>query len=142
MTDLTITLTSGSTVITLPGDLQWVDEMTPWKVVQVYENTLTGALLVSESGKLAGRPITLQSGADFGWVQRSVVLALQDLAAVANGPVMTLSLPDYPIGSGTRDFSVRFRHDAGAIESAQIKHKTPPAPDDYYSLVLRFLQVA
>ena len=142
MTDLTITLMSGSTVITLPGDLQWVDEMTPWKVVQVYENTLTGALLVSESGKLAGRPITLQSGADFGWVQRSVVLALQDLAAVANGPVMTLSLPDYPIGSGTRDFSVRFRRDTGAIESAQLKHRIPPAPDDWYSLVLRLMQVS
>ena len=31
MTDLlTITLTSGATVVTLPGDLQWVDEMTAW----------------------------------------------------------------------------------------------------------------
>ena len=142
MTDLTITLTSGSTVITLTGDLQWSDEMTPWKVAQVYEHTLTGALLVSESGKLAGRPITLQSGADFGWVPRSTILQLQDLAAVANGPVMTLSLPDYPIGSGTRDFSVRFRRDTGAIESAQLKHRIPPAPTDWCSLVLRLMQVS
>ncbi len=142
MTDLTITLTSGATVVTLPGDLQWVDEMTPWKVAQVYETTLTGALLITESARLAGRPITLQSGADFGWVQRSVIEQLQALIDVPNGPVMTLALPDYPVGSGTRDFSVRFRRDTGAIESAQLKHKTPPAPTDYYSLVLRLMQVS
>lgn len=142
MTDLTITLTSGATTVTLPGDLQWVDEMTPWKVAQVYEHTLTGALMISESARLAGRPITLQSGADYGWVQRSAIEQLQALVEVANGPVMTLAIPDYPVGSGNRTFSVRFRRDTGALESAQLKHRTPPAPTDWYSIVLRLMQVS
>ncbi len=135
-----ITLTSGLTVVLLPEDLQWLDEFVAWKVAQVLEHSLTGALIVHESGKLAGRPITLQSGADFAWVERSVVEELQALEAVANGPNMTLSIPGYP--SGEREFTVRFRRDSGAIEAAQLKHKTPPAPTDYYSLVLRLMEVA
>ena len=136
---MSLTLTSGATVITLPEDLQWVDEFTPWKVAQVLEHSLTGALIVHESAKLVGRPITLQSGPNFAWVARSVVDQLRALEDVANGVNMTLVIPDYP--SGTRSFTVRFRRDSGAIEAAQIKFKSPPAPTDYYSLVLRLIQV-
>lgn len=137
---MAITLTSGATVVTLPADLQWVDEFQTWKVQQIVETSLSGALIVHESARLAGRPITLSSGSGFAWVRRSVVDVLRGLEATANGPHMTLSLPDYP--SGARTFTVRFRRDAQAIEAAPIKFKAPPAPDDYYSLVLRLMEVA
>lgn len=137
---MAITLTSGGTTITLPEDLQWVDEYQPWAVSQVQEFSLTGALIIHESARLAGRPITLQSGSDFGWITRAVADQLRTLSETAPGPLMTLSLPAYP--SGTRTFSVRFRRDQPCIEAAPIKHKTPPAPTDYYSLVLRLMVVA
>lgn len=137
---MAITLTSGATTVTLPEDLQWVDEFQPWAVSQVQEFSLTGALIIHESARLAGRPITLQSGSDFAWVTRATVDALRALSEVAPGPLMTLSLPAYP--SGARTFSVRFRRDQPCIEAAPIKHKTPPAPTDYYSLVLRLMVVA
>lgn len=134
------TLTRGATTINLPEDIQWVDEFLPWKVQQVTEYSLTGALIVHESAKLAGRPITLQSGSDFAWVTRETVDALRALEEVAGAANMTLSIPTYP--TGTRDFTVRFRRDQAPIEAAQLKHRTPPAPTDYYSLVLRLMQVA
>jgi len=136
---MSLTLTSGATVITLPEDLQWVDEFAPWKVAQVLEHSLTGALIVHESAKLVGRPITLQSGSNSGWAARSVVEQLQALEATANGVNMTLSVPTHE--AANRTFTVRFRRDAGAIEAAQIKLILPPAPTDYYSLVLRLIQV-
>ena len=135
-----LTLTSGATVISLPEDLVWVDEFRPWKVSQVFQHSLSGALIVQESAKLAGRPITLQSGSDYGWASRAVVEALQALELVANGPVMTLSVPAHE--SANRTFSVRFRRDAAAIEAAQIKPILPPAPTDWYSLILRLMQVS
>jgi hypothetical protein len=135
-----LTLTSGATVITLPEDLQWVDEFAPWKVAQVFEHSLSGALIVQESAKLAGRPITLQSGSNYAWATRETVEALQALEAVANGPNMTLSVPTHE--AANRTFTVRFRRDTGAIEAAQIKLILPPAPTDWYSLTLRLMQVA
>jgi hypothetical protein len=127
-------------VITLPEDLQWVDEFAPWKVAQVFEHSLSGALIVQESAKLAGRPITLQSGGDFGMASRAVVEALQTLEAVANGPTMTLTVPAYE--AADRTFAVRFRRDTPAIEAAPLKVILPQAPTDWYSLTLRLLQVS
>lgn len=137
-----LTLTSGATVITLPEDLHWVDELTPWKVSQVIEYSLTGAMIIQESAKLAGRPITLQSGtaggSAYGWATREQVEALQALEATAGG-VMTLSVPTHE--AANRTYTVRFRRDTAAIEAAQIKIVLPPAPTDWYSLVLRLIQV-
>jgi len=137
---MALTLTSGATVITLPEDIQWVDEFGSWKVQQISETSLTGALIVHESAKLAGRPLTFQSGSDFAWAPLSTVNALRALEDVAGGPNMALSVPGYP--SGQRAFTVRFRRDPVAIEAAPIKHQTPPAPADWYSLVLRLMEVA
>lgn len=135
-----LTLTSGATVITLPEDLAWVDEFAPWKVAQVFEHSLSGALIVHESAKLAGRPITLQSGSNYGMATRAVVEALQALEAVANGPSMTLSVPTHE--AANRTFTVTWRRDTGAIEAVQLKTILPPAPTDWYSLTLRLMQVA
>lgn len=138
-----LTLTSGATVITLPEDLHWVDELTPWKVSQVIEYSLTGAMIIQESAKLAGRPITLQSGtaggSAYGWATREQVEALQALEATAGGANMTLSVPTHE--AANRTYTVRFRRDTAAIEAAQIKIVLPPAPTDWYSLVLRLIVV-
>lgn len=136
---MALTLTSGSTVITLPEDLQWVDEFAPWRVAQVVEYSLGGVMIVHESARLTGRPITLQGGGNYGWATRETVEALQALEAVANGPAMTLSVPAHE--AANRTFTVRWRRDAGAIDATQIKVVLPPAPTDWYSLTLRLMVV-
>lgn len=133
-------LTAGAAVVELQEDMQWVDEYEPWKVAQTIEKSLSGALIIHESAQLAGRPITLASGPDSGWVQRSVLETLRTLEATANAANMTLQVPAYP--SGYRNFTVRFRRDTPAISAAPVKAKLPPAPTDYYTLTLRLLEVA
>ena len=48
--------------ITLPGDLEWIDEFSWSPVGQQVDVTLGGSLIVEESAQLAGRPITLRTG--------------------------------------------------------------------------------
>lgn len=45
--------------IELPADLQWTDEFTAWRIGQQVRTSLSGALIVQESARQAGRPITL-----------------------------------------------------------------------------------
>lgn len=137
---MAITLTSGATVIELPEDLEWVDELTSWAVAQSEEYSLTGALIIQRSKRLAGRPITLQSGGNFGWATRETIEALKALDELAESTPMTLEMSIYP--TGTQTFSVQFRRgESPAIESAQRKHRLPPTPDEYCSLVLRLIEV-
>lgn len=117
-----------------------MDEYEPYKVAQTIETSLSGALIIHESAQLTGRPITLASGPDSGWVQRSVLETLRTLEATANAANMTLQVPSYP--TGYRTFTVRFRRDTPAIQAAPVKLKLPPAPTDYYTLTLRLLEVA
>jgi hypothetical protein len=66
--------------ITLPPDLQWVDEFSGHGVGQVISPTLTGALLVEETQQTKGRPITLASNGA-AWMARSAVEAMATLVA-------------------------------------------------------------
>lgn len=126
--------------VTLPGDMQWVDEFTWLPTAQQVEVACSGALIVEESVQLAGRPITLQARMEgntgFALVERSVLSALRALAAVGRTAPLTLVLEDL------RSFSVMFRHSDGlAVEAVPIKHIVPPADADLYSLTVRLMQV-
>ena len=71
----------------LPDDLHWQDE--PWSpVVQRVEWSLTGALIVEEATKLAGRPMTLagysNGGEQGGTITLSTATALLAWSAVPN----------------------------------------------------------
>jgi hypothetical protein len=66
--------------ITLPDDLQWIDEFTGHGVGQIITPTLTGALLVEEAQQTKGRQITLESNGA-AWTTRSTVEALATLVA-------------------------------------------------------------
>lgn len=79
MSDPVITLGG----IELPGDLSWPDRYT-WNAVAVSsEYSLTGALIIQSSTKLAGRPITLEGADNRAWATRDQVTAIQALQAVA-----------------------------------------------------------
>ncbi|HEY4531533.1 MAG TPA: hypothetical protein VIG97_14620 [Luteimonas sp.] len=130
--------------ITLPEDLEWTDEFTAWKVGQVARTSLTGALIVHESVRQAGRPITLASQQQGSrWVaplRLDTLRALQaSEEAVAAGPFQ-LVMPAH--NAGTRTFSCIWRREGGAaIEARPIRFITPYVDGDWFAVTLRLLQV-
>lgn len=83
--------------ITLPATLVWEDEFTWTPVSLSTEYALTGALIVQESTKLAGRPITLtgksDSNAHTGGISLTNLRTLQ-AALIVTGASWTLTLHD------------------------------------------------
>lgn len=114
--------------VTLPGDLRWADEFAWAPVVQSSEYSLTGALIVQEAVKLAGRPITLEATQDGLWVTRATVLAVQALAETP-GWSGTLTLHD------GRTFTVGFRDDR--ISAEPVRHIAPLESGDAYTLTIK-----
>ena len=78
--------------LTLPQGLRFSDEFTWSPLTQATEYSLTGALIVQQAEKQAGRPITLEGGKDFAWLTRTEVAALK--ALLDAGEEMTLTLHD------------------------------------------------
>lgn len=120
--------------VSLPADLQWVDEFT-WTPVEMNRTyTLTGALVVEQATRQAGRPITLVGGQDRGWVARSVVEALYALAQ-APSEGLALELAD------GREFTVVFRHDETPLDAQPVTGCFPPLAADPYAVTLRLAAV-
>lgn len=132
---MSITLQDSSTTIALNPDLAWVDEYNWHPVAQSVERTLTGALIVSSATRDKGRPITLQAiDENSGWLTKETLDALRNWAAVP-GKTLTLTL-----GGTAR--TVVFRHDEGsAIEASPVVFYNDPTSDDWFRVVLRFLEV-
>lgn len=78
--------------IILPQGLRWSDEFDWTPLTQATDYSLTGALIVEQAEKQAGRPITLTGGKDFTWLTRAEVTSLKDL--LDGGEEMTLTLHD------------------------------------------------
>ena len=124
-------------VIVLPGGLAWSDELDWDPISQGVSYGLTGALIVEESAKQAGRPITLIGQSDGGrhtaWITRTALLALKAALEVA-GATFTLTLHD------NRTFTVMARHgDNGAVEATPLPRTgaflpADPDGDDWYVL--------
>lgn len=120
--------------ISLPPDLWWSDETDWTPVAQNAGFSLDGALVVEESLKRAGRPITLRGHSQRAWVPRETVLALQSMAAEP-GRQMRLWIHD-------QQFIVIFRHINGeAFHAESLRKLSPPLAADSYSLTLHFLVV-
>lgn len=114
--------------ITLPDGLIWEDEFTWSPVAQSTEYSLTGALIVQEATKLAGRPITLvgQSSGNQSaacWISRANLLVLQ-AALHVTGATLTLTLHD------ARTFTVGPRENPIEAEARPIVGSFLPANPD------------
>jgi hypothetical protein len=114
--------------ISLPDGLIWEDEFTWSPVAQSTDYGLTGALIVQEAVKLAGRPMTLvgqsegrQSAAC--WISRANLLTLQT-ALHAAGATFTLTLHD------ARTFTVTPRQDPLEAEARPVVGPFLPADPD------------
>ncbi|MCP5197545.1 MAG: hypothetical protein H6974_12310 [Gammaproteobacteria bacterium] len=111
--------------LTLPDGLIWVDEFAWSPVVQKTDYSLSGALILQEATRLAGRPITLigqssghQSAAC--WITRADLLTLQ-AALQTVGAEFTLTLHD------ARTFTVAPRQDPLEAEARPVVGSFLPA---------------
>ncbi|HHO2168289.1 TPA: hypothetical protein ACVBCY_001814 [Aeromonas hydrophila] len=111
----------------LPDDLIWRDEFEWAPVEQVVTPTLSGALLVEETAKPEGRPITL-----VGHCPRATVLALKVLEAQV-AQLLTLTLLD---GLQREVFWRR----PGVVATPLIEMADPEAGEPY-ALTLNFTEV-
>jgi hypothetical protein len=117
--------------ITLPGDLEWVDEI-QGNELRAEDQALNGGLIIQRSRRLAGRPMTLQTPDQRVWVQRADVLSL---LALADNPATESFIVTHP---DSREFTCRFRYRDGLpVDGAPILFRSPPIPGDPYTLVLR-----
>lgn len=132
---MAITLTKDTTTLTLPDALDWVDELSWSPVQQTKTYTTTGALLIEEATRQAGRPITLQGSADSTWCTREMVLTLRTWAA-SPGAVMTLVLRGV-----TR--SVTFDHEGGALQGLPLIFYADGSVDsaDFYIPTIKLLEL-
>lgn len=128
------TLTYGVTTLTLPEDLLWVDEFAWRRVEQRRSFSITGAQILESAAAQAGRPISLEGGDDYGWIDRDDLLTL-DAWRQLPGQVFGL------VVRGEASRNVVFNHEAGAIEAVPVVDYSDVDPGDHYRLKLRFLQV-
>lgn len=78
--------------VTLPQGLRWTDEFAWSDLAQSTTYTLTGSLVVEQTTRQAGRPITLVGGKYWAWLTRVQLGTLKDL--LDTGAPMTLTLHD------------------------------------------------
>lgn len=90
-------------IVTLPQGLRWTDEFAWSDLAQSTTYTLTGSLVVEQTTRLAGRPITLIGSKDFAWITRTNLETLKILLDAGEQMILTLHdnrtftvLPDGP----------------------------------------------
>ena len=121
--------------VALPRGLEWIDEF-PWTgVAQNVGMAVDGTLLVERGRYLAGRPITLRGGDDFGWIRKATLDAVHALAAT--GEPLRLVLED------GREFDVLFAHGSDPITARPlIPGRGNPGPDDWYVPAFKLITMA
>lgn len=120
--------------IQLPAGLIWSDEHSSASVAQTVRRALNGSPVVYYAGLTAGRPITLESGEDTGWLTYEQVQAIAPLAA-SPGAV-------FPLTIRGQTFQVMFRHqDAPAFDARPIFPFAAPKPGDYYIAAIKLMTI-
>lgn len=124
--------------IILSDDMTWGDELNWVPIVSQNTYSVTGALIIQQSTKLAGRPITLSArDSDMGWLPRSTVSLLRTAASIPNRK-FTLYL-EYP--SDTRSFIVMFDHSKTPVAASSAKGLSDHESDDEFKVTLQLIEV-
>jgi hypothetical protein len=119
--------------ISLPADVWWSDEFDWSALEQTAEYSITGALIVDQGVRLAGRQITLASADRGGWVPRSTVLALQAQRA-AIGTSYTLTLADGRIYTVIHDA-------ARQMQAAPVRPAYDMTDDTQYRVTIPLIEI-
>lgn len=129
-------------VIALPSGLVWADKQEWSPIDQQTLYSLTGALIVEEAVKLAGRPITLAGQSDgtahTAWITRAQLILLR---AALDVPLaqFTLTLHD-----GATHTVIPRRDGTGPLIAELLpiaKSFAPPNPDDDYLYILKAVRL-
>ncbi len=114
--------------LTLPADPVWTDEFSSsWSpVARSGEYSLTGAYIVQESVRLAGRPITL----DLAWLTRAEVIAVDAMVALTNQTFLLV------IAQGA--FTVMFRDPPYDIKP--LREISDPNSAENYTVTLHLIE--
>lgn len=126
-------------VIHLPYDLYPIDDLDWSDVVSSAVYTLSGAYVVQQSMKKAGKPLTLQSdaGLGLGFVVRETVNQLHKQCALIDA-IFEL---EYVADGGRKSVNVMFDHSQTPIKAVPAKGFNSPNLDDYFAVTLRFVVV-
>lgn len=120
--------------IVLNPNLVWSDRDSWSPVQQTAKRTLGGKMVLNAASLDKGRPITLTSLDDQGWVKWSEVQALKLLADQA-GAVFNLTL-------GSDTFNVVFRHhEPPALEVTPFIQRVVPEVGDYFLVSIKLITV-
>lgn len=129
------TLTYQSTTVTLPDDLYWADEFAWQPVQQTAERTITGALVIQQATRIAGRSITLRPDSEgAAWVSRGV---LEELLGWATIPQCEMTLSYRGISTQV----IWRHHDGEVIEASPVIHYADALSADWYTATLKFMEI-
>lgn len=129
-----MTLDDGTTTITLPDSLEWVDEYEWSGIGQKITPTVGNGVVIEESVITAGRPISLESGVDV-WVDKLTLDSLVSLYNTADKSY-TLTLAD------ARTFTVMFdRSKNGGLVAKPVWRKNVQENEDYFTLSLYLMEI-
>ena len=129
-----------STLETVPLEdgFLWSDEFS-WKVIeQTQAYAMDGSLIIQEGKKKSGRPITLQpADQEMGWVKLRELRTVLEWSKL-QGENFKLQF-EQPHDS--RQFTVKFNHQDGALEATPVKGIPAVSLDDYFNVTLRFTEL-
>jgi hypothetical protein len=119
---------------TLNPNMVWLDRDSWAPVIQTMKRTLGGKIVVNTDSLEKGRPITLSTLEDQGWLtytQRNTVLQM----AAIPGAVYALVI-------GSETFSVMFRHnEPPAVEFKPLIERAVPLAGDYFLGQIKLLEI-
>lgn len=126
-----------SETIQLEDGFFWSDEN--WSVIQQnQEYAISGALIVQEGRKQAGRPITLQpANKTKGWIKLHDLNRLRLWQNLQEQFTLQFQWPH-----DQRSFNVIFNHKDNALESSTIKGTPAVSLDTYFNVTMRFTEVS
>ena len=136
---MTITITNSGSMLELPGDLIWSDELTWSAVAQSTERGIFGTLIIDVMARNGGWPITLVGEGNSAWITRGTLRTLKDWAAV---PGLRLQL-----NVRGEIFTVVFDHgdaeESRAFAMSSVVEYSDKQDGDYYcNLTLRFIEAS
>ena len=126
-----------SETIQLEDGFFWSDEN--WSVIeQNQEFAISGALIIQEGRKQAGRPITLQpANKKKGWIKLRDLNTLRLWQNLQEQFTLQFEWPH-----DQREFNVIWNHKDGALESTPIKNTPAVSLNDFFNVTLRFTEVS
>jgi hypothetical protein len=132
-----ITLSDGTTTITLSPDLQWVEQFSSPPVSQQVDRSITGAVIVQAAAQVKGAAITLQPVDDSSaWMTLATVGQILVWAGI---PLQQLTLTM----TGQPNKTVIFRHQEsnGATAATPVVFYADPDQTDNYLVTIRLMEI-